>query len=158
MIAETSLQWKRRIGISAYVAAAARAVLRQDRFLVQVTADGHRIERHASMVLAANFGTLLNDLITLGEGIRYDDGVLNACLFDPLNFGDAVRIMWKLIVRDFTPDPAMDYLPGQDISIVTEPPRVAQADGDIIGTSPFTVVTAPLAGCIIIPHRQINRQ
>jgi diacylglycerol kinase (ATP) len=158
MIAETSLHWKRRIGITAYVAAAARAVLRQDRFLVQVNADGRCIERHTSMVMVANFGTLLNDLITLGEGIRYDDGILNACLFDPLDFGDAVRIMWKLITRDFTPDPAMDYLSGQHIGIVTDPPRLAQADGDIIGTSPFAVVTAPLAGCIITPHRQINRQ
>jgi diacylglycerol kinase (ATP) len=158
MIAETSPQWKRRIGISAYVVVAARAILRQDRFTVRVTAGDQVIERSASAVLIANFGSLLNNLITLGENIRYDDGLLNACVFDPQTFRDAVRIMWKLILRDFRPDPAMSYLAGSRITVETDPTRIAQADGDIIGTSPFSVVTEPLAGCIIIPHRQITRQ
>lgn len=158
MIAETTPGWKQRFGIAAYVAAAARAILRQDRFLVHVDADGRCVERHASMAIVANFGTILNNLITLGADIRYDDGILNVCLFDPLTFWDAVRIMWKLITRDFSPDPAMEYLSGRQITVSTDPPRLAQADGDIIGTSPFSVVTDPLAGCIIVPHRQINRQ
>jgi diacylglycerol kinase (ATP) len=158
MIAETSTRWKQRLGIAAYVVVAARAILRQDRFTVRVTADGQVLERRASALLVANFGVLLNNLITLGDGIRYDDGVLDACLFDPQTFGDAVRIMRKLIFRDFRPDPAMSYLSGKRLAVETDPPRIAQADGDIIGKSPFSVVTEPLAGCIIIPHRQITRQ
>ena len=158
MIAETSTQWKRRVGIVAYVVVAARAILRQDRFTVRVTTERETIERQAAAVLVANFGSLLNNLITLGDGIRYDDGVLNACIFDPQTFPDAVRIMWKLLLRDFRPDPAVSYLAGERLTVQTDPPRIAQADGEIIGMSPFSVVTEPLAGCIIIPHRQINRQ
>jgi diacylglycerol kinase (ATP) len=158
MIAETSAQWKRRVGIAAYVAVAARAILRQDRFAVKVTTADRVIERTASAVLIANFGSLLNNLITLGDGIRYDDGILNACIFDPRTLGDAIRIMRRLLLRDFRHDPAMSYLAGDLITVETDPPRIAQADGDIIGTSPFSVVTEPFAGCIIIPHRQITRQ
>jgi len=158
MIAETSTLWKRRVGVAAYIAVAARAVLRLDRFDARVTVDGITLERRASAVLVANFGVLLSDFIALGEGIRYDDGVLNVCLFDPETFRDAVRIMRKLLLRDFRPDPAMAYLAGRRITVETTPPKLAQADGDIVGVSPFSVVTEPLAGCILVPHRQANRQ
>ena len=158
MIAETPTLWKQRIGVAAYVVAGARAVLRQDRFTVRVTVDGVSLERQATAVLVANLGVLLNGLITLGEGIQHDDGVLNVCLFDPTSFPDAVRVMRKLVFRDFRPDPAMAYLTGRRIEVATDPPRVAQADGEIIGTTPFSVVTEPLAGCIIVPHRHVARQ
>jgi len=158
MIAETPSIWKRRIGVAAYVLVAARAVLRADRFLVRVTADGTTVTRNASAVLVINFGALLNNLITLGDGIKHDDGVLNVCIFDPENLSDAIRIMWRLLGRDFAPDPAITYLSGREFRVETTPPRVAQSDGEIIGMTPFSVVTEPGSGCILVPHRQIRRQ
>jgi YegS/Rv2252/BmrU family lipid kinase len=158
MIAETPAHWKRRIGVASYVVVAARAVLRQERFTVRVVADGVTLERQASAVLVVNFGALLNNLITLGEGITHDDGVLNVCIFDPPRFPDAVRVMRKLLLRDFRPDPAISYLAGKNIRVETIPPRIAQADGDLIGQTPFSVVTEPSAGCIIVPHCQLTQQ
>ena len=158
MIAETAAHWKRRIGVAAYVVAAARVILRQDRFVVRITVDGHTTERRASIVLVANFGTLLHGLVTLGDGIRYDDGRLDVCLFDLRSLPDALRVFRKLVLRDFRPDPAMAYWTGTRIIVETNFPRPAQADGDIIAYTPLTVSVAPLAGCLIVPHRQINRQ
>ncbi|MGI8545990.1 MAG: diacylglycerol/lipid kinase family protein [Gemmatimonadaceae bacterium] len=152
MIATTPAYWKRRIGVLAYIVAGTRHVLRRQRFRARVTVDGITTELSASVVLVANFGVLLNGLITLGDGISYDDGVLNVCIFDPRTLGDSIRIARKLISRDFSGDPAMLYLKGRNIAVVTDPPRPAQADGELIGTTPFEITTDPLAARILVPY------
>lgn len=158
MIAGTSQAWKRRAGVLAYVVAGASHVLRRRRFTAHVTVDGQSVTREAAVVLVANFGVLLNGLVTLGEGIRHDDGKLDICIFDPITIGDVARITRKLMFRDFTQDPAMTYLTGSHIEITTDPPLPAQADGELIGLTPFVATVEPLAARLLVPHCQINRQ
>lgn len=156
MIATTPASWKRRVGVLAYIVAGVRHVVQRRRFRARVTVDGISGDYSASVVLVANFGVLLNGLITLGDGISYDDGVLNVCIFDPRTLGDSIRIARKLLLRDFRPDPAMSYLQGRDISVVTEPPLPAQADGELIGQTPFEITTEPLAARLLVPHSQVT--
>lgn len=158
MIAGTSQAWKRRAGVLAYVVAGASHVLRRRRFVVHVTVDGKVVSREASVVLVANFGVLLNGLVTLGHGIRHDDGKLDLCIFDPVSIADVARVTGKLMFRDFSPDPAMTYFQGSHIAIATDPPLPAQADGELIGPTPFVATVEPLAARLLVPHCQINRQ
>jgi diacylglycerol kinase (ATP) len=158
MIAGTSQAWKRRAGVFAYVVAGASHVLRRRRFTTTVTVDGLSVSREAAVVLVANFGVLLNGLVVLGEGIRTDDGRLDVCIFDPVTLPDAARITAKLMFRDFSPDPAMTYMQGSHISVETDPPLPAQADGELIGSTPFVATVEPLAARLLVPHCQINRQ
>jgi diacylglycerol kinase (ATP) len=158
MIAGTSQQWKRRAGVLAYVVAGANQVLRRTRFTARVTVDGTVLTRQAAVVLVANFGVLLNGLVTLGDGIRHDDGMLDVCIFDPVTMADAVRIAGKLVFRDFSPDPAMTYLHGSHIVVETDPVLPAQADGELTGSTPFVATVDPLAARLLVPHCQINRQ
>jgi diacylglycerol kinase family enzyme len=153
MIAETPIVWKRRLGVLAYIIWGTHAVIRQERFNVRITVDGRTIERKASAVLVANFGTVLGKLITLGDGIAYDDGVLDVCIFDPGSVWEAVRIMRKLMFRDFRPDPALGYLTGRTIVVETTPARMVQADGDLVGETPIRVTVEPLAGSLLVPGR-----
>lgn len=158
MIAGTSAEWKRRAGVLAYVVAGASHVLRARRFTATVTVDGATVTRKAAVVLVANFGVLLNGLLVLGDGIRSDDGKLDVCIFDPVTVPDAARIAGKLMFRDFSPDPAMTYMQGRHISVETDPALPAQADGELIGSSPFVATVEPLAARLLVPHCQINRQ
>ncbi|MDQ6737287.1 MAG: diacylglycerol kinase family lipid kinase [Gemmatimonadota bacterium] len=158
MIASTPTEWKRRAGVLAYVMSGTRHVLKRRRFTATVTADGAVMTRQAGVVLVANFGVLLNGLISLGDGILTDDGLLDVCIFDPASIGDAVRIASKLLLRDFSADPAMSYMRGSRISVETDRPYRFQADGELIGTTPFVAVVDPLAGRLLVPHCQINRQ
>lgn len=157
MIATTPASWKRRVGVLSYIVAGIRQIIRPERFRARVTVDGTTVERSASVVLVANFGVLLNGLITLGDGIRYDDGMLDVCMFDPRTVSDSVRIARKLILRDFSADPAMLYLQGSNIAVVTDPSLPVQADGELIGTTPFEITTEPLAARLLVPHSQLNR-
>jgi len=158
MIAATSQAWKRRAGVLAYVGTGTAHVLARRRFLTRVTVDGVTHSRQAAVVLVANFGVLLNGFVTLGREIRCDDGQLDVCIFDPVTLTDISRISRKLIFRDFTPDPAMTYLRGCEIKVETDPLLPAQADGELIGPSPFVAVVEPLAARLLVPHCQINRQ
>jgi diacylglycerol kinase (ATP) len=152
MIAETPRWLKRRLGVLSYVIVGLRSLLRFDSFQVSGTVDGVPFERRASAILVANFGTMFRHLLTLGDGILHDDGVLDVCVFSPTTNADAARITWKMIRRDFSPDPCMSYLSGREIEITTVPPRTVQADGELAGSTPLSVRVLPGAGHLLLPN------
>jgi len=161
MVAETPSSLKRRLGVLAYTItatrAALRAVLREEYFHVRLTVDGEVFEAAAAAVMIANFGAVLSDRITFGPGIRFDDGVLDACLYSPRNLRDALRIMWRLLRRDFSSDAAMVYRSGRHFRIETNPPRLAQADGELLGMTPVEIEIAPRAVRLLVPRQPSQR-
>jgi YegS/Rv2252/BmrU family lipid kinase len=156
MVAETPTWLKRRLGVLAYTMmgarAAVRSVVRREFFLGRVVIDGTAYERSAAAVMVANFGAVLGRRITLGPGIRTDDGLLDVCVFSPKTLGDAFRIMYRLLRGNFAPDPCMLYVRGRDIRVETTPPRSWQADGELMGATPFHVVVEPLAARLLVPR------
>jgi diacylglycerol kinase (ATP) len=153
MIADAPAPLKRRFGFFAYVVSATRAVLRMQKFRVRLTVDGEVVERQAAAVLIANFGAVLNNLISFGDGIRRDDGYLNACIYSPNNLRDAARILWKMSRKNFSPDPCISYHAGKEFRLETMPPQMGQADGELVGNSPFEVTVEPRAGRVLLPKR-----
>jgi YegS/Rv2252/BmrU family lipid kinase len=153
MIADAPAVLKRRFGFFAYVLSATKAVFKLKRFRVRLTVDGEVIEREASAVLIANFGAVLNNLIAFGDGIRRDDGVLNACIYSPRNLRDAARILWMMSRKNFREDQCVTYRAGQHFRLETIPPQMGQADGELLGLSPFEVSVEPLAGRVLVPKR-----
>ncbi|MCR4339029.1 MAG: diacylglycerol kinase family lipid kinase [Gemmatimonadaceae bacterium] len=158
MIAETPRWLKRRLGVLSYVIVGLRSLLRFDAFQVSGTVDGVPFQRRASAILVANFGTMFRHLLTLGDGILHDDGVLNVCIFSPTTNADAARITWKMMRRDFSPDPCMSYLSGREIEITTVPPRTVQADGELAGSTPLSVRVLAGAGRLLLPNARGRNQ
>ena len=153
MIEHTPPALKRRFGVLAYVLTATRAVLQRDRFLARVTVDGRTVERMASAVMVTNFGTVLNQLLTLGPDIRQDDGLLDVCVFSPHGVRDAVRVLWRLLRKDFRSDPCMSYMKGATIRIETDPPHMAQADGELLDRTPLVITVEPRAARMLVPAK-----
>jgi diacylglycerol kinase (ATP) len=153
MIAGAPGPLKRRLGFLAYVLSATRAVFQMKKFRVRLTVDGETIEMEAAAVLIANFGAVLDDLITFGDGIRRDDGLLDACIYSPHNLRDAARILWMMSRKSFQPDPCVTYRSGREFRIETFPPQMGQADGELLGNSAFEVSVEPLAGRVLVPKR-----
>lgn len=151
MIAYAPGPLKRRIGFFAYVIAATRAFVSLEKFVVKLTVDGKLIEQRASAVLIANFGAVMNDLLAFGDGILRDDGLLNACIYSPENRIDAARILWRMARKNFAADPAIRYVSGSVFRVETIPPRLGQADGELIGDSPFEITVEPLAARVLVP-------
>ncbi len=153
MISEAPDRLKKRFGFMAYVIGGYKAVLRNQKFKLRLTVDGVLFERTASAILVANFGAVLNDLVAFGEGIVQDDGLLNACVFSPDNLWDALRILLKMLRKDFSPDPCLFYQSGREFRVETIPQMPAQADGELLPGTPVSVSVDPLAGCLLIPKR-----
>jgi diacylglycerol kinase family enzyme len=154
MISEAPDRLKKRFGFMAYVIGGYKAVLRNQKFRLRLTVDGVVFERTASAVLVANFGAVLNNLVAFGDGIVHDDGMLNACVFSPDNLWDALRILWRMVRKDFSPDPCLFYRSGREFRVETTPEMPAQADGELLPGTPLSVSVDPLAGCLLIPRRE----
>lgn len=154
MISEAPARIKKRFGFMAYVLGGYKAVLRNQKFNLRLTVDGVVFERRASAILVANFGAVLNNLVSFGDGIVHDDGLLNACVFSPDTLWDALRILWKMVRKDFRADPGLFYKSGRDFIIETTPIMPAQADGELLGGTPLAVSVDPLAGCLLIPRKE----
>jgi YegS/Rv2252/BmrU family lipid kinase len=154
MISEAPARLKKRFGFMAYVVGGYKAVLRNKKFILRLTVDGVVHELPASAILIANFGAVLNNLVAFGDGIAHDDGLLNACVFSPDSLLDAVRILWRMIRKDFRPDPCLFYRSGREFRVETIPPMIAQADGELLPDTPLSVSVDPLAGCLLIPRKE----
>jgi YegS/Rv2252/BmrU family lipid kinase len=154
MIERTPARWKRRLGVLAYALTAARAVLAHECFPVRVTVDGEELRRDVSAVMVVNFGAVLGDLIHFGPGIHHDDGRLDCCLFSPTSLPDAVRALWRLLRKDFREDGALVYRAGRSFRVETDVPRVAQADGELLGRTPLDVRVLPRAATLLVPRAE----
>jgi YegS/Rv2252/BmrU family lipid kinase len=153
MIDETNPETKRRFGIGAYVHTGVKVGLSRKPFRVRVEVDGAVIEREATSLMVANFGTVLDRLFVLGPGIAQDDGRLDLCVFSPRHAPDVVRIAWRLFRRDFRSDDALLYRSGREFRIECDPPQLYQADGEILGTTPYSIRVEPLAARLLVAKR-----
>ena len=153
MIELTPARAKRRLGVFAYVLSAWQAMVRHRPFHLRATVDGEIIEREATAVMVANFGVVLDDLFAFGPNIKYDDGLLDLCVFSPKSVSETARIMWRLSRKDFRSDENVLYRAGRQFHIETDPPQAVQADGELIGAGPFEARVEPLAAALLIPRR-----
>jgi len=153
MIAGASRMMKRYTGVFAYVWSALRAGLRMERFNVRLTVDGILHERRASSILIANLGSVLGGLIKFGDNILHDDGVLQACIYSPEHLGDAIRIFARMLRGTSHLDRCTLCVSGRHFLLETDPPRRAQADGELLEMTPVEITVRPLAARVLIPKR-----
>lgn len=153
MIAGASRMMKRRTGVFAYVWSAVLAGLRLERFNVRITVDGILHERRASSVLIANLGSVLGGLVKFGDNILHDDGMLQACVYSPENLRDVVRVFLRMLRGTAHLDRCALCVSGRHFLLETDPPRRAQADGELIEMTPLEIVVRPLAARVLIPRR-----
>jgi diacylglycerol kinase family enzyme len=48
----------------------------------------------------------------------------------------------------------MLYRAGRHFRVETVPPRPVQADGELLGDTPFEVTVEPLAAQLLVPHQR----
>jgi diacylglycerol kinase family enzyme len=152
MIANTTDRAKRRFGVGAYALAAVREGLACRTFRACITVDGEVVERDAAEVMIANIGSILSDLFSLGPGIRYADGRLDLCMYMPATVVQAVGVMWRLWRRRFEAPDRLLFRPGRVFHVECDPPQRVQADGELLGTTPFDVTVDAGAAVFLVPR------
>lgn len=151
MIARTSKSAKRRFGVAAYVASAARALPGAKPFSVRVRADGQQHELSASLAMIANVGAVMDGRFGLGPGVVPDDGWLDLCVLSPRGFADGLRLAWRMARRDFRPDPAMLFIRAKSLRIEAAEGVPAQADGELLARATLEATVVPGAARFLAP-------
>lgn len=152
MIARTSKASKRRFGVAAYVASAARALPSAKPFNVRVSADGQQHECSASLAMIANVGAVMDGRFGLGPGVAPDDGWLDLCVLSPRGFSDGLRLAWRMARRDFRPDPQMLFLRAKSLRIEAADGVPAQADGELLRSPSLEATVVPGAARFLSPN------
>jgi diacylglycerol kinase family enzyme len=151
MIQRTTPSAKRRFGVLAYAMVAATAALRLDRFRVTIVTENERIERDASLTLVANFGAVLHGWFALGPRIAPDDGYLDVCVYAPRSGIDGVGMVWRMLRGRYGGDSRMYFARARQVVIECDPPRIFQADGEILGRSPVHISVDAGAATLLVP-------
>lgn len=151
MLARTRPRTKRWFGPLAYAATALGEILDFRTFRARVAVDGVPLERDAAEVMIANIGSVLNDMLVLGPRIRADDGKLDLCLYAPASAGQAIGVLWRMARRQFDASDRLVFRAGRSFSVDCDPPQRVQADGELVGTTPFDVDIDEGAAMFLVP-------
>lgn len=151
MLARTWPNAKRWFGPLAYATTVLGEVVDFTTFRAHVTIDNEALERDAAEVMIANIGSVLNDLLVLGPRIRSNDGRLDLCLYSPANARQAIGVLWRMARRRFDAPDRLLFRTGRVFRVECDPPQLVQADGELVGTTPFDVEIDEGAATFLVP-------
>ena len=151
VIGDTTRKSKGRFGRIAYLGSAIAKVLSsKPRYLV-VEVDGTAHPYRAVEVTIMNCGVLADSLYPKGPEIRIDDGHLGVWILSMKTFGGYLRYLIGVVTGSPVHPEAQFISAGKTVSIRSKHPLPVQADGDMIGTTPFEVEVLPGALTVLVP-------
>jgi YegS/Rv2252/BmrU family lipid kinase len=146
----TTTDAKRRWKMGAYVARAAEAIVDVKNIATRVMVDGKVLDYPAASVLVANCPEFMPPFLKFHSGVSLDDGVFDVVILSADGFLDSVGAFLQLLSGG--PDRGqLHYARGSEITVVMEPTRPVQADGDRAGDTPFTARVLPAALRVLVP-------
>lgn len=149
---------KRRLGYLAYVHAAAAAAFAPKRSMLTITIDGEEVRGRGIGVEVTNMPALSapgfpRPIPIVPDG-QPDDGRLEVCMLAVETTFEVVVALTSILTRRYGRNPKLRYFSGREISVDADPPLPLQADGELLGTTPFTVTVRPRALSVIVPEVQ----
>ncbi len=146
---------KRRFGYLAYVHAATVAVLAPRPAVLRVTVDGREIVVRGVGVEVLNMPGLtapgLRRPVPIVPEGRMDDGKLDGCLLASETTRDCFSALAAILRRRYGENPRLKYFQGSQMAIDADPPLPVQADGELVGLTPFAVRVWPGSLRVLVP-------
>ncbi|HEU4929920.1 MAG TPA: diacylglycerol kinase family protein [Candidatus Krumholzibacteria bacterium] len=148
VVAATPRESKKRFGLFAYVVTVFKTIRIRPRQL-EVTADGTTHTFRAVEVAISNCGILAKKVYPNGPDIRVDDGHVDIWILSMKTMLDYTRYLIGLLFGRRTK--AQFLIARQRVTITSKFPLIAQADGDVIGTTPIEAEILPGALRVLVP-------
>lgn len=142
VIAASDNVFKRLGGTAAYVAAVLRAVFFFQAPRMQVFLDGVLVEKKLHLVAIGN-GCFYGGGMNILPGAKQDDGFLDVCMVDSVS---PLRLLSRLpgiYTGNHVNQPEVSMAKVRQVRIVSDPPVLVQADGDLVGTTPVDIEIIP---------------
>lgn len=144
---------KQRWGKLAYLANAIAQTAGIANVEHRITIDGVRATTDGAQVLIANFGRMSLGL-NPRRAIRPDDGMLDVIVIRASGPLGGLLAGWEALrQRELGESPQGHVLRTQahEVRIDTEPPRLVEVDGTVVGHTPVVVEIMPSALTVLVP-------
>ncbi len=118
-----------------------------------LTIDGTRMETEASQVFVANQGKML-PIVAPRRKIRPDDGKLDVIVVRASGALPALLAGWDAMVQEdlgSTDSGRVFRTQAREIEIETEPGRLVEVDGSVIGSTPVSIKVDAKALIVLVP-------
>lgn len=168
MVENASREAKTRYGIFAYLWSALQNLRQPEVSQFHLTLDGKEVVTEGVTCIIANSGNLGLSGVKLLPTVAIDDGLLDVIVLQQANLTALFEVMGNVLGLRETPLLNATTQPGnpdwsqslqvwqaQEISVVTNPPRTVQADGEIMGQRPIRCKVLPHALKVITPDLAI---
>lgn len=144
---------KLRRGKLAYVASAIKHSRRVRNVTHEITLDGVRSSMEATQVFIANFGRMGLAVEPRLE-IQPDDGMLDVIVVRASGPLAGLLAGWEALRQDDLGESSAGHVfraRARKVGIKTEPSRLVETDGSVVGTTPIKASIRPAALTVIIP-------
>jgi diacylglycerol kinase (ATP) len=160
IIAGATRALKSRFGLGAYLFSGLRSGIVPPAADFRVLADDTELHVRAAMVLVANMGEYVANVIppvtvTVGPDISFRDGLLDVCVFAPRRASDVAALLWRIARRRYRGDDRLIYLRAAHVRVESDPPVVTEADGDLVGSTPLAAHVVPGGITVLLPPRPV---
>lgn len=117
-----------------------------------LTIDGVRRSMEAAQVFVANFGRML-PVVQPRRRIRGDDGLLDVIVVRASGPIPGLLAGWEALTQTDLGESAGGHVfraQGREIRIESDPPRLVETDGSVVGRTPVAISVRPLALTVIV--------
>ncbi|MGZ6372506.1 MAG: diacylglycerol/lipid kinase family protein, partial [Candidatus Limnocylindria bacterium] len=153
VIQKTGTGQKRRLGKIAYLANVLSQMGTIENVPHEITLDGARSTTEAAQVFIANFGGILPGL-TPSRPIHPDDGVFDVVVVRASGPVPGLLAGWEALRQKETGESAEGHVfraQAREVQIDTQPSRLVEIDGSIVGRTPITASIRPAALTVVVP-------
>ncbi len=156
MIAGATRELKNRLGFAAYLFAGLRVGVVPPSADFRIVADGREVHVRAAMVLVANMGDYVANVVppvgvSVGPDVSFQDGLLDVCVFAPRTAADVAALFWRISRRRYQGDSRLLYLQAAEIRVESDPAVVTEVDGEVIGHTPLVASAVPAGVTVLVP-------
>lgn len=135
---------KQRLGFFAYLINFIQQILGLKLHRIFVECDHQKTSYLASEILITNIGTAGVEPLTWSEDISLTDGIMDLLIFRAANVRDILGLVVSVFAKKGKSNPEVKFLKVNEYCRIDSPSLLQiQADGDVIGETPFEIEIYP---------------
>jgi diacylglycerol kinase (ATP) len=141
---------KQKLGLLAYFVYFFQQILGLKLHRISIECDQQKSSHLASEILITNIGTAAVEPFTWSEDISLNDGIMDLLIFRAVNIWDISRLLFSIFTKKCQINPGVKFITVNEYCRVeSQSPLQIQADGDVIGETPFEIHVIPSSLTII---------
>lgn len=152
LIGDASRELKNALGFAAYVVTGIKNLFTLRSARIELEVDGQKRRLRAHTIMVVNVGQIGEGAISIGPNIHPHDGKLDLMIVSSATVLGALRIVFRVLTRQFKGTSELTYLSGSRVRITAKPPLPTEIDGEQLGMTPLYVEAVPKGALLIVPQ------